>query len=515
MNGPCFTFGSRALLPALLLTTPALATPALAFDWQPAERLTTNAGEDRTTSGSLVNMSSGLTVVWMQAQSGSGWRLMYSDLDGGHFTSPLPVDPPGPHPDFEPRATSEQASSLRGLVWQRGIGNGAEIMYASGPILGGWTVEPITTNASDIAIMDSPHVVWAGFDPISGEGKIFHAVRGAGGWQIERLVGSELGPFWTGATPHVAVDYDGVVHVVYRGGDFGDYHAHYARKESGGWTHQILTSGNGNDLIADVAIQGNDPVVAMSGNDGFGFPSSIYVRQSTNGGVTFGSHELASGAFSASLDNVTAGPWHGVNVVGSEVSGNIYTGNLVAWGLHTPVTELLPPANEASETPSIENADWITAARDGSVGPAKPQSSESGGFSPGYYSCAYTNHGGAGSSAAEIYVISAPSPGAVGDPGSAPAAGATLRVAPNPTRGGVRITAVSPGAEWAAAGRVSIYDAAGRLVRTLAPAPEEIGPTAQYRWDGRSVTGLPVAGGIYFLRLDRAPEAEARLTVVR
>jgi hypothetical protein len=480
----------------------------MAFEWQPAERLTTNAVEDRTTSGSLVNMSDGLTVVWMQAQSGSGWRLMYSDLDPlGQWTSPLPVDPPGPHPDFEPRATAaDPGSSLRGLVWQRGVGNGAEIMYASGAIQGGWTVEPITTNATedvtpDIAIMASPHAVWAGFDPISGEGKIFHAVRASGEWLVERLVDSELGPFWTGATPRVAVDYDEVVHVVYRGGDFGDYHAHYARKENGVWTYQILTSGNGNDLVADVAIEFFNPVVAMSGNDGFGFPSSIYVRQSTNGGITFGPHELASGSFSASLDNVTAGPFHGVNVVGSEVSGNIYTGNLVAWGVYTPVAELLPPANEASETPSMENAPWIVAQR--------------GSFQPGYTSCAYTNHGGAGSSAAEIYVISTPTSGSVGDPSSAPAGNATLRVAPNPTRGGVRITALGSAAEGASTGRVSIYDATGRLVQALAPAAGEVTSPVEYLWDGRSAAGFPVSGGIYFLRLDGAPEAEARLTVVR
>ena len=169
--------------------------------------------------------------------------------------------------------------------------------------------------------------------PKSGSGKIFHATREAGEWQIELLDGSDLGPFWTGAAPRVAVNYSGIVHVVYRGGDFGDYHAHYARKHNGVWTYQVLTSGNANDLIADVAADGFDPVVAMSGNDGFGFPSRIYVRHSGDEGLSFSPPELASGSFSASLNNVTAGPWHGIQVAGSEVSGEHLHGECCRLGI--------------------------------------------------------------------------------------------------------------------------------------------------------------------------------------
>ena len=41
-------------------------------------------------------------------------------------------------------------------------------------------------------------------------------------------------------------------HVVYRGGDFGNYHLHYARKSGGTWSYTVLTSGNGNDFVVDV-----------------------------------------------------------------------------------------------------------------------------------------------------------------------------------------------------------------------------------------------------------------------
>ncbi len=503
MNGPRFLAAVIILL--TLLTQFIGAASAHGTLWQPAERITHNDLEDRTTSGSLTNGSFGLTVVWMQEQVTPGWRLMWSELSGlGAWTPPQPVNPSGSHSDFDPRITGYDE---RGLVWQRGLGESAEIMFAirAG---NGWTIEPITMNATedvapDVALegdfQGNPHVVWAGFDSKSGSGKIFHATREAGEWQIELLDGSDLGPFWTGAAPRVAVNYSGIVHVVYRGGDFGDYHAHYARKHNGVWTYQVLTSGNANDLIADVAADGFDPVVAMSGNDGFGFPSRIYVRHSGDEGLSFSPPELASGSFSASLNNVTAGPWHGIQVAGSEVSGNIYTGNVVVWGYFFPSAELLPPADEASEAPSIDNAPWIVAR---------------GGFQPGYVSCAFTNHGGSGPDSAEVYVISSPIGGAVGDGTQAPAPAVSLRVVPNPTPGGVRITAVSPVEGVAAATALSIYDATGRLVQTLLPSRNEAAGTALFNWDGRSAAGPPVTAGIYFLKLDGNPEARARLTVI-
>ena len=483
-----------ALVLSLFLTFTA---PALAIEWQAVEQITHNGLEDRTTSGSLLN-NFGMTVVWMQKQSAPGWKIMYSDLGGSGWTQPLPVDPSGLHPDYEPRVAGDFG---RHVVWQRGVGDASEIMYASGNPGSAWTVEPITINGTedltpDVEYEGASHVVWAGYDPISGTGKIFHAVRGAGGWQVERLAGSELGPFWTGATPKVAVNYSGIVHVVYRGGDFGDYHAHYARKQNGVWTYQVLTSGNGNDLVADVATDGFDPVVAMSGNDGFGFPSRIYYRYSPDTGLTFQPHVLASGGFSASLNAVTLGPFHGINLVGSEVSGNIYTGNLVIWSEYFGGSDLLPPANQASSDPAIENVNWITA--------------EAGGFFQGEVASSFTNDGGAGPDSAEVYVLATPPPGAVAN-GPAPSAGASLRVTPNPSRGIATITALGSGGHP----RLSIYDPMGRLVRTILPA-DAMGAAATFRWDGRSAHGTSVPGGVYFLRLDGATsEPMTRLTIVR
>jgi hypothetical protein len=55
-----------------------------------------------------------------------------------------------------------------------------------------------------------------------------------------------------------------------------------------------------------------------------------------------------------------------------------------------------------------------------------------------------------------------------------------------------------------ASGTVRIYDAAGRIVRSL----EFVGGTGrEIRWDGRNDAGEPLGPGVYFYRLDGTPEA--------
>ncbi|MCA9729875.1 MAG: T9SS type A sorting domain-containing protein [Candidatus Eisenbacteria bacterium] len=60
--------------------------------------------------------------------------------------------------------------------------------------------------------------------------------------------------------------------------------------------------------------------------------------------------------------------------------------------------------------------------------------------------------------------------------------------------------------------RAELYDATGRLVRTLA---NEVMPAGRYQrvWDGRSEIGQRVPSGIYFVRLD-AGAHHARLKIV-
>lgn len=96
------------------------------------------------------------------------------------------------------------------------------------------------------------------------------------------------------------------------------------------------------------------------------------------------------------------------------------------------------------------------------------------------------------------------------------ASGAGLRLAapsPNPTRNGAAISfhLTDPGTV-----ALSVYDANGRLVRSLrSPARFEAGGHSVH-WNGRDNAGVPVAGGVYFVCARRGNEiAQTRVTVLR
>jgi glucose/arabinose dehydrogenase len=80
---------------------------------------------------------------------------------------------------------------------------------------------------------------------------------------------------------------------------------------------------------------------------------------------------------------------------------------------------------------------------------------------------------------------------------------------PNPTAAGltVRYRMARPAEVW-----MSIYDPAGRLVRTLGPV---FGRTTEMYWDGRTERGTRVAPGSYFYRLSSAgrPLARGKITL--
>jgi hypothetical protein len=102
-------------------------------------------------------------------------------------------------------------------------------------------------------------------------------------------------------------------------------------------------------------------------------------------------------------------------------------------------------------------------------------------------------------------------------PGGTPSDPARLAPpAPNPGTHGFRLAYTIPGR---AAVRLDVYDARGRVVKHLFRAEQEEG-SYTLRWDGADGGGLPVAGGIYFIRLEaRGPGIEItetrKVTVMR
>jgi flagellar hook assembly protein FlgD len=84
---------------------------------------------------------------------------------------------------------------------------------------------------------------------------------------------------------------------------------------------------------------------------------------------------------------------------------------------------------------------------------------------------------------------------------------------PNPTSRGTHVKFALPERGRAL---VTVYDAGGRLVRTLADRVMPAGPHA-VEWDGSDESAHPVASGVYFARLRAAGgvRSSAKVVVVR
>jgi len=115
----------------------------------------------------------------------------------------------------------------------------------------------------------------------------------------------------------------------------------------------------------------------------------------------------------------------------------------------------------------------------------------------------------------DIAVLGYVTTGVAGRPAAGPAAGrgpAISRAYPNPSRGATAIEY-----QLACEGEVSlsVYDACGRLVRTLESGTKKAG-RHNAAWDGRDDSGNRAANGVYFFRLTSAGRTAAgRMAIIR
>ena len=120
---------------------------------------------------------------------------------------------------------------------------------------------------------------------------------------------------------------------------------------------------------------------------------------------------------------------------------------------------------------------------------------------------------------AEVYVAKLREQGKGQAPSSAPDApfdGTRMLslASPNPFHGATQVSYSIPGDE-AASVSLGVFDASGRLVRSLVDAQQTAG-THTVTWDGRDQIGSAVPGGIYFYVLDAVGQREAgRVLLVR
>ena len=94
--------------------------------------------------------------------------------------------------------------------------------------------------------------------------------------------------------------------------------------------------------------------------------------------------------------------------------------------------------------------------------------------------------------------------------------GPSLRISPNPFSHETTFCFDGVAANGI---RFQIYDVRGRLVNTLSAAAPGAGASHAspfaVSWDGESITGESVSPGIYFVRIDGAPESTPRKVVRR
>lgn len=164
-----------------------------------------------------------------------------------------------------------------------------------------------------------------------GEYRILYITNYSGSWMSDVLEGSDLGPFGSGAAPKIAVTDSGVAVIGYRGGDFGLYHIHIAQNNAPGsdqWNYEIVTTPNANDFECDLLIRDGVIHMAAAGNDGFGFPYSIYYTSRELSGATWSAPQEASGTYSLAAPSLAVDSLGNAHITGEEVSGNFLTGNI-------------------------------------------------------------------------------------------------------------------------------------------------------------------------------------------
>lgn len=123
-----------------------------------------------------------------------------------------------------------------------------------------------------------------------------------------------------------------------------------------------------------------------------------------------------------------------------------------------------------------------------------------------YKLCAFDIHGNEGDCSELLPVGAADAPA-----GQAPRVSFLAPVIPDPAPGRARLRF---GLAHDADVRLALYDAQGRLVRTLALGTRPAGSYA-LAWDGRDAAGMAVRGGLYFARLALREAGAARTFVQR
>lgn len=456
------------------------------------DTITNTQVEKMTALQSLVIDDSDMVHIVWEEETATGWRVFYcTNCPNGTWGAPQVVGDTM-QPASDPAVTWSSEFETPFIVYEQN----SEI-YAAPLPNGPW--EPITANAQldcspTIAVDGAgfPHAAWITDDPGSGQYKIGYAaglvvVGTSIVWDIQTLAGSYLGPYGTGASPFIVVTSDGVAHIVYRGGDYGSYHIHHAWNDTvagTAWNYEILYSGNANDFSSAMAIETDgDLHLAVSGNDGWGFPGRVYYLYKP-AGQAWQPYALASLSYSATGPSIAVDDDGDPHIVWMETSGNFYTGAIFYSG-------------------KGQSGNWQVSSVIGMDHFFPSFGIDGAGY--GHVAC----HTGGNTMLWDIYHVRSSGQLAVREELEVPAVVSgpfrMLYNLPNPVKGQTQITY-----NHVAAGPVTlrVYNSAGEAVATLVDEEKTAGIyAANWRPEG-------LAAGIYFLRLESGGSVQAAKCVL-
>ncbi len=212
-------------------------------------------------------------------------------------------------------------------------------IYACSNAGGTWNCTRVTSDNIDdfspsIAVDSSGfiHLAWVS-EVSAGNFKIKYATNLSGTMTIQTISISLLGQFGSGASPMIGVENDGLAHIVFRGDNGNGYHIHHVFNDAPGdslWSLDYINTPNDEDLSSSIEVDDDGVVhVLVSGDDCFGCPVRCYYQKKQPNDTAFsGALDVAPG-FVVSAGDLFVDDNKVPHVVLNEISGNIYTGNVI------------------------------------------------------------------------------------------------------------------------------------------------------------------------------------------
>jgi hypothetical protein len=245
------------------------------------KRLTYNSGWSYTPVVS-VDSNDRLHVVWRDNTPTIAEIYYKKSTDEGvtWFTKRLTYTS---NNSWEPAIAIDTNNHIH-VVWYDSAPGNSEIHYTWSTDAGTtWSTKRLTwtsgSSASPVIAVDSNnhlHVFWHDYTPITAEIYYKKSTNGGTTWSTKRLTWSAIGS----VSPSLTVDSTNHIHVVWRGGGFGNLEIYYKRSTDGGanWSDKRLTWNSGDSQHPAIAASTNNHIHVIWWDDTPG-NREIYYRR--------------------------------------------------------------------------------------------------------------------------------------------------------------------------------------------------------------------------------------------